>query len=377
MNRSFRCSTLLAAVVSFLAIATTAGAQAQVANDTDYKRGLLWGMYGDSSHPASMFGSQAAEAWANGRSDCSSVYIGIISDGLMTTHDDLLANVGTNPGDSTFDGVDNDGNGYIDDVHGWDFLRDDNSVFDGLTFDQTGTLAAGVVGAVGNNRKGVVGVCWRVKLLAARVVSMGETEPDETTAAVARAIDYMTDLKLGGVNLVATLNTWGTPGYGSALESHSQDIQDAIARAGAAGVLFITGSGDDGVDLDSAAAMPWHGYPARYAGDHVIAVASINEAGGLHEFSNRGASTVDLGAPGVRIRSTVPSTDRRGRLASGYATGNFMGASFVAGAAALYKAYHPTASAAQIKAAIMAAAVPTTSLQGKTLIGGRLDVSGF
>lgn len=344
-----------------------------ITNDAAYKKGQLWGMYGDTTRPVSVFGSQAAEAWANGHADCGTVYVGILGDGLMLSHPDLAANIGSIPGEVA-NGVDDDGNGYVDDVHGWDFHNGDATLEDaGIEQDSGGTQVAGIVGGVGNNRIGVAGVCWHVQLIAAKVVSV--YGPAMRAAAVADGLDYMTDLKQRGLNLVATVNTWGS--YDPGRDGFSQDIQDAISRANTAGVLFITDAGHNAVDLDGPSAMPWHGYPARYAGDNVIAVVPLDASGAVDPFANTGGTSVDVGAPGTGIFSTIAKTNARGRVSPGYAYFNFGAAGFVAGAAALYKAYHPAATAAQVKAAILSAGVPTTSLQGKTATGDRLNIGGF
>ena len=159
-------------------------------NDTYYTNGSLWGMYGDASSPANQYGSQAAEAWAANKTDCGSVYVGIIDEGYMYTHEDLAANAGTNPGEIAGNGVDDDGNGYVDDVYGWDFDGNDNTVFDGVN-DDHGTHVAGTIGGSGGNGKGVAGVCWSVKLINAKFLGSN----GGTTANAIKAVDYMTDLK--------------------------------------------------------------------------------------------------------------------------------------------------------------------------------------
>jgi subtilisin family serine protease len=135
-------------------------------NDPLYTNGSLWGMYSSTTSPTNQYGSGAAAAWAKGQTDCSSVYVGIIDEGYMYTHPDLAANVGTNSGEIA-DGVDNDGNGYVDDVYGWDFDGNNNSVFDGID-DDHGTHVAGTIGASGGNGIGVAGVCWSVKMMSAK-----------------------------------------------------------------------------------------------------------------------------------------------------------------------------------------------------------------
>jgi len=331
-------------------------------NDTYYTNGSLWGMYGDATSPANQYGSQAGEAWAKDKTDCGSVWIGIIDEGYMYTHEDLAANAGTNPGEIAGDGKDNDGNGYVDDVYGWDFAGGNNTVFDG-TSDDHGTHVAGTIGGVGGNRTGVAGVCWSVKLMNAKFLG----SRGGTTANAIKAVDYFTDLKIRhGIKLVATNNSWGGGGF-------SQALQDAIERANQAGVLFIAAAGNSGVDN---VASPH--YPASYANSNIIAVASITSTGALSSFSNYGATTVDLGAPGSSIWSTVPKSSK-GKVVSGYASysGTSMATPHVAGAAALYAATHSGASAATIKNAILSSVVPTSSLKDKTATGGRLNVSGF
>jgi len=328
-----------------------------VSNDTYVTSGQLWGMTGT-------FGSGASAAWANNATDCSSVVVGIIDEGYMYTHPELAANAYKNPGDSTFDGVDNDGNGFVDDVYGWDFDGGNNSVFDG-TGDDHGTHVAGTIGGVGGNGTGVAGVCWSVKLMSAKFLG----SRGGTTANAISAVDYFTNLKLAGVPIVATNNSWGGGGF-------SQGLADAIERANSAGILFIAAAGNSGANNDTTAS-----YPSNYTSANVVAVAAIDSNGGLASFSQYGATTVDIGAPGVGIISTVPVASGKGRNATvtgGYASynGTSMATPHVTGAAALYKARNPGATAAQIKAALLNG-TPTPSLSGKTVTGDRLNVSGF
>ncbi|BBE19559.1 serine protease, subtilase family [Aquipluma nitroreducens] len=330
-------------------------------NDTYYTNGSLWGMYGDATSPANQFGSQAGEVWATGHTGSGAVYVGIIDEGYMYTHEDLAANVGTNPGEIAGNGVDDDNNGYIDDVYGWDFDGNNNSVFDG-TGDDHGTHVAGTIGGVGGNKIGVAGICWNVKLLDAKFLG----KRGGTTANAIKAVDYFTGLKENGLNIVATNNSWGGGGF-------SQGLKDAIDRANAAGILFIAAAGNDGTNNDVT-----DSYPSNYDSPNVIAVAAITSTGALASFSQYGATTVDIGAPGYGIWSTVPKSSK-GKIISGYASysGTSMATPHVTGAAALYASTYPGATAAQIKTAILSSAVPTASLSGKCVTGGRLNVSGF
>jgi subtilisin family serine protease len=330
-------------------------------NDTYFANGSLWGMYGTSTTPANQYGSHAASAWASGHTGLSSVIVGVIDEGIMNTHSELAANCWVNPYDPV-DGVDNDGNGYVDDKWGWDFDGNNNTTFDG-TQDDHATHVAGTIGAVGGNGAGVAGVCWSVKMISCKFLGRN----GGTTANAILAVDYITDLKTRhGLNIVATNNSWGGGGF-------SQALKDAIDRANAADILFVAAAGNNGTNNDATAS-----YPSNYTSANVIAVAAITSTGTLASFSQYGATTVDLGAPGQAIYSTVP-VSQKGKVVSGYASysGTSMATPHVTGAAALYASTHSGATAAQIKSAILGSTVTTGSLTGKCVTGGRLNVSGF
>jgi subtilisin family serine protease len=331
------------------------------ATDPYYTNGSLWGMYGDATTPANQYGSQAGEAWAAGHTGNQNVVIGIIDEGFQYTHPDLDANVWSNPFDPA-DGVDNDGNGYVDDIHGWDFANGDNTIYDGGTqgnLDDHGTHVAGTIGAESNGA-GVVGVNWNVSLISGKFLGRN----GGTTAKAVKAVDYFTDLKIRhGLNIVATNNSWGGGGY-------SQALFDAIQRAGNANILFIAaaGNGDkrgNGINNDSSP----H-YPSSYSNANIIAVAAIDSSGAKTTWSNYGATSVDIGAPGAGINSTLAYNTY------GSYSGTSMATPHVTGAAALYASVHPGATAAQIKSAILNSAIPTASLSGITMTGARLDVNG-
>ncbi len=327
-------------------------------NDPYYTNGSLWGMYGDATSPVNQFGSHAGEAWAAGYTGSSGVYIGIIDEGFMTTHADLAANVWVNPYDPV-DGRDNDGNGYIDDRNGWDFDGNNNSVYDG-TIDDHGTHVAGTIGAVGGNSIGVAGVVWNVKMISGKFLGRN----GGTTANAIRAIDYFTDLKTRhGLNIVATNNSWGGGGY-------SQGLFDAIERANNAGILFVAAAGNGGGDGVGDDNDTTPNYPSNYTNSNVIAVASITNTGARSSFSNYGATTVDIGAPGSSINSTLPT--RTGTGTYGAYSGTSMATPHVTGAVALYASVKG-GTAAQIKNAILSSAIPTSSLSGLCVTGGRLD----
>jgi subtilisin family serine protease len=346
-----------------------------VSSDPYYTGGRLWGMYGDQSPlRKNAYGSQAAEAWNAGATGSSEVVVGVIDEGIMVGHPDLDANAWRNPAEPV-DGQDNDSNGYVDDVNGWDFANGDNTVFDGnpptdYTTDEHGTHVAGTIGAEGNS-EGVAGVNWNVGLVSGKFLGPN----GGTTAAAIKAVDYMTTLKTrSGVNVVATNNSWGGGGY-------SQGLHDAIIRAANADILFVAAAGNEGRNNDR-----WASYPANYnttkgtstqsaaSYDAVISVAAIASNGSRPRWSNYGRTTVDLGAPGAAIQSTVPP-DSSGTAYWGF-DGTSMATPHVSGAAALYESTHPGATAQQIRAAILDSTIRTSSLVDRTVRGGRLNVSG-
>jgi len=331
-------------------------------NDTYYTNGSLWGMYGATTTPANSFGSKAGEAWAAGHTGSTDVYVGVIDEGAQYSHEDLAANFWFNTFDLA-DGIDNDGNGYIDDVHGWDFDKNDNSTYDG-TQDDHGTHVSGTIGALGGNGKGVAGINWKVTIISAKFLG----RRGGTTANAIKAVDYITDLKKRhGLNIVATNNSWGGGGF-------SQGLQDAIERANAANILFCAAAGNGGSDGVGDNNDATASYPSNYPNANVIAVASITNSGSMSSFSNYGANTVDIGAPGSGIYSTLPNSTNNGY---GSYSGTSMATPHVTGACALYASTHAGATANQIKVAILGSAAPTASLNGKCATGGRLNVSGF
>ncbi len=309
------------------------------ATDTYYASGQLWGMKGG-------FGSNAEAAWAAGYTGSATVYVGVIDEGIQFDHPDLAGQV-SNPGTSA--------DIYVNDTYGWDFANNDNTVYDGGKSggsDDHGTHVSGTIGGKANGT-GVVGVNWNVKLISAKFLGRN----GGTTANAVKAVDYLTTLKDNGVNIVASNNSWGGGGY-------SQALYDAIKRADTAGILFVAAAGNSGANNDVTAS-----YPSNYDLPNVIAVAAIDRNGGLASFSQYGKVTVDLGAPGVAIISTTAVNSY-----SSYG-GTSMATPHVTGAVALYKSKYPSATAAQIRTAILTSTVPTASLNGKTVTGGRLDAN--
>lgn len=333
-------------------------------NDPYLLNGSLWGMYGANTTPSNPYGTDAITPWANGKTGTTSStpYIGIIDEGYMYTHEDLAANVGKNPGEIEGNRKDDDRNGLVDDVYGWDFANGDKTIFDGIA-DDHGTHVAGTIGAVGGNGLGVAGVCWNVRFISAKFLGTS----GGTTANAIKAVDYITNLKVKQkLNIIATNNSWGGGGY-------SKSLQDAISRANNAGILFIVAAGNNANNNDVTA-----NYPSNYPVPNVITVAALTNTGTLASFSNYGATKVHLGAPGAAILSTVPMLSGV-QVVSGYASynGTSMATPHVTGAVALYASINPSASIATIKSAILSSAVATPSLTGKCITGGRLTVTSF
>ena len=290
----------------------------------------------------------APEAWSVSTGSAQ-VTVGVIDTGVDYTHPDLAANIWTNPGENCpgcrNDGVDNDGNGYVDDWHGWDFLNNDNDPYDD---NGHGTHVAGTIGAVGNNHLGVSGVNCSVRLMPLKF--LGADGSGDAADAV-RALLYASSM-----GAVVANNSWGGDQY-------SQALADAISVADSRGSLFVAAAGNSFADNDSTP-----NYPSNYELPNVIAVAATTNRDARAWFSNYGARAVDLGAPGASILSTWPGGSYR------YLDGTSMAAPHVSGAVALAKAAFPAASAEGLKALLLRTTDPNAALAGRTTTGGRLNV---
>ncbi|RYD38453.1 MAG: hypothetical protein EOP86_00845 [Verrucomicrobiaceae bacterium] len=338
------------------------------ANDPFYLDGSLWGMLSDDNPfaigPAAttnMFGSQAEKAWAAGFTGSRDVFIGIVdTSGIQYDHPDLAANIWTNPGEIADNGLDDDGNGYVDDLHGWNAFGDNGTVHD--IADGHGTHVAGTIGAAGGNGIGVAGVNWNVSMVSGKFGQNGSG----SYADAIQAIDYLTALKTRkGLNIVALNNSWSGAGF-------SQALLDAVTRAAGANILVVAAASNNSSNNDLTPV-----YPANYdttpgAGyDAVISVAGINSIGDKRLTSDWGATSVDLGAPGEEVLSTVPTG------AYALKNGTSMATPHVSGAIALYATTHPGATAAQSRYDLLTTGAPTLSLSGITATGARLDAAAL
>ena len=379
-----------------------------IPNDPYYTGGSLWGMYGDQTSPANTYGSQAGEAWVANHLGSTAVVIGDIDTGIDYTHIDLYQNIWLNQrelpnfafidtdvdGFITFrdlnqsqnqsfvsdlnnngridagdllqdtryeNGVDNDSNGYIDDMIGWNWVNNNNDPYDD---NNHGTHTGGTIGASAFNGTGVIGVSPNVQIMALKFL---DASGSGSTSGAISAQDYYTAASVANPaeKFVATNNSWGGGGF-------SQALMDSIVNAARKDILFVAAAGNSAVNTDISA-----NYPSNYSTlstvgyESVISVAAITSTGALASFSNYGATTVDLGAPGASIFSTTPS----GTYAS--FSGTSMATPHVTGAIALYAAEHIDFSAAQLREVLLSSTIATTSLSGKTVTGGRLDVDGM
>jgi len=322
------------------------------ATPNDPRFGELWGLHntGQSGGKADA-DIDAPEAW-DLSTGSSTVVVGVIDTGVDYTHPDLAANIWTNPGETPGDGIDNDGNGFVDDYYGWDFYNNDNDPFDD---NGHGTHVAGTIGAVGNNGTGVVGVNWNVQIMPIKFLGAGGSG---STSAAVQAVNYATLMRNRGVNVVLTNNSWGGGSF-------SQALYDAIAASGQANMLFVAAAGN----ANSNSPM----YPAGYDLPNIISVAATDQSDAKASFSNYGADWVDLGAPGVGILSTTPSNTYSVK------DGTSMAAPHVSGVAALAWSMNPQATYETIRDAIFTGVDKIPALdaaQGSTTpvaTGGRLN----
>lgn len=291
-----------------------------------------------------------SQAWdvTTGSSD---VVVAVIDTGIDYNHPDLAQNIWVNDNEIPNDGIDNDNNGYVDDVVGYDFINGDPDPMD----DQGhGTHVAGTIGAAGNNGVGVSGINWDVQLMGLKFLG---ADGSGTTADAIEAIYYALD---NGADVINA--SWGGDPY-------SQALYDAIAATADADQIFVAAAGNGdifGLGIDNDAA-PF--YPSGYDVENIIAVAATDHNDVLATFSNYGATTVDVAAPGVNILSTT--------MGSGYGTnsGTSMAAPHVAGVAAMVRGLHPSWIATQVIDKILSTAEPLPGLQGVLATGGRLNAA--
>lgn len=334
---------------------------------TEPSIGNLWGMHNTgqsvtSRGPLAFTGTpdndiDAPEAWST-RTDCSSVIVGIIDTGIDLVHPDLAPNLWVNGDEIPNNNIDDDNNGFVDDINGFDFVNND-----GTPEDENfhGTHVAGTVGAVGGNNIGGNGVCWDVQLMALKVLDVSGSG---SFSDIADAITYASDN-----GAMITNNSYGSGSF-------SQAISNAIADANNKGVLYVAAAGngdpDFGVSQNNDAVIS---YPANDTATNVLSVAATDHNGMLTAFSNTGPATVDIAAPGGEIQSTFPTTVTAGMLLPAanppnppfntdeeFISGTSMATPMVVGAAALLKAQEPALTHLQIKQRLLERSTPNTFL---------------
>ena len=313
-----------------------------VPNDPKYLDGTLWGLNQTSDADI-----DAPEGW-NVRSSAGAVIVAVIDTGIKTTHQDLAANMWRNSAEIAGNKIDDDANGFVDDIFGCDAYNNDGDPTD----DQGhGSHCAGTIGGTGNNGIGVTGVAWGVKLMGCKFLSATGSGADSDAV---RCIDYA---RSKGAKVLS--NSWGGGGAGVSLQA-------AIERTRTAGLIFVAAAGNDGINTDISPS-----YPASLATDNIVSVAATTRTDTLASFSNYGSVTTDLGAPGDGIYSTVSTSD------TAYATysGTSMATPHVAGVLALLMAQFPTESYSSIITRLMNGTDKIPALAGKTKSGGRLNLA--
>ncbi len=307
-----------------------------------------------------MYGMQkisAPAAW-DLTTGSSGVVVADIDTGMRYTHQDLAANAWTNPGEIPNNGIDDDGNGFIDDYYGYDFFYNDSDPFDDA--GGHGTHTAGTIGAVGNNALGVVGVNWNVKIMAIKIYSPNGS--DTTSAMLVNAYNYVRMMKNRGVNIRVTNNSYGNCGEACGYDQATKDALDAMGNAG---ILNVFAAGNENRNIET---LPF--FPASYDSPSILAVASSTSTDARSGFSDYGTISVDVAAPGSGILSTYASSD------TSYATlsGTSMATPHVTGAAALLSSYNPNLSPASLKATLMNTVDLLPAWTTLVKSGGRINI---
>lgn len=309
---------------------------------------MLWGLdntgQGGGTPDADI---DAPEAWDITTGDPNFV-VAVIDSGMDMLHPDLAANLWVNPGEIAGNSIDDDGNGYVDDVNGWDFSIGDNNPSDTASnCGGHGTHVSGTIGGVGNNGLGVAGVNWNVKIMPVKVfknyllIFCSASDTD-----IISAINYAADM-----GVLVSNNSYGGGPY-------NQALYDAIRASRS---LYVVAAGNDGSNNDLTPS-----YPASYDLPNIVAVAATNNKDILASFSNYGVASVDIAAPGVSILSTLPGNNYA------YYSGTSMATPHVVGSAALLWANDPAATVNEVKWRLLEGTDPKAL---PVLTGGRLNIN--
>ncbi|MEK6299228.1 MAG: S8 family peptidase [Acidobacteriota bacterium] len=328
-----------------------------IPNDPSFSQ--MWGLSNAGCPGCVAVHIDATRAWdiSKGSDDVVAV---VLDTGVDIAHEDLAPNVWVNPREIAGNGVDDDGNGFVDDVNGWNFRDKTNQVFISSSEDLHGTHVAGTIGALGNNGKGVTGVAWHVKLMSLKF--LGGPEGKGSTGNAIKGINYAIDQRNRGINVTVINASWG--GSGS-----SQSLQDAITAAGNAGILFVCSAGNNGTDVAEDPEFP-SGFGALPT---CLSVAAMDFFDNLALFSSFGHSAVGVAAPGLSILSTSPRNQFSPN--GGYATlsGTSMSAPHVTGIAVLLWSLEPSLSPAEVKQRIVSTSEPIPALASRVANSGRAN----
>ena len=289
----------------------------------------------------------AEKAWSLYRDSGKEVTVALIDTGIDYTHEDLKGRIWTNSDEIANNGVDDDGNGYIDDVYGWNFYQNNNNIYTGSD-DDHGTHGAGTVAAIAGNGTGIAGIAQSEHIKVMGVKALGGRDGSGSTASVVRAIRYAEANGASICNL-----SLGT-------SYNDRALYQTIANSN---MLFVIAAGNNGQNIDKRPS-----YPASYDLENIIAVGNLNYDGTLHYSSDYGAGSVDLAAPGSYILSTTSGNSYS------YMTGTSMSAPFVSGAAALVYSHYGDISLSAVKEILLSSVKPLDSLQGSVKTGGMLDL---
>ena len=316
--------------------------------DSAFTDGTLWGLRNTGQNGGTAgIDINAVSAWEV-NTGSPKVVVAVIDTGIRYTHQDLSANMWVNPDEIPGNGIDDDGNGYVDDIHGINAINGSGDPFDD---DDHGSHVAGTIAASANDAGRHVGAAYNVELMGLKFLGPFGGSTSDAITCIEYAVAAGADI---------TNNSWGGGDF-------SQALLDAIQAANDAGLLFVAAAGNDASNNDTTSS-----YPANYDVPNVISVAAIDRNGTLASFSNFGADSVDIGAPGFDILSSTATSD------SSYASfsGTSMAAPHVAGAAALVVSEFSGIGIAELRARLLNTSVPLPSLAGSTVTGGMVDAHG-
>ena len=320
----------------------------ELPNDPSFTEGNLWHL----SNNGRLGGTRnadisATDAWSI-RNSAESIIVAIIDTGALTSHEDLRDNLWRNPNEIAGNQIDDDQNGFVDDIHGINAIRDTGDPADDAGH---GTHVAGILGAVGNNGIGTTGVAWQVQLMPLRFLDrFGEGATSDAIQCINYAID-------NGAKVINT--SWGSNAF-------SGSLNGAISLALQADIIIVAAAGNERRNND---VIPL--YPASYTQNNVISVAATTNRDGLAGYSNYGAKSVDLAAPGDAILSTWHSSDQAYQTTSGTS----MSSPIVAGAVALMRAHFPNATGPELVSRLLATTDPLPGLRGRCVSEGRLNLA--